>query len=255
MSWAAKRRFIILLIIGAVAAAFFIVVFFATLYKAPSCTDGVQNQNESGIDCGGPCSYLCTALEQPPTVLFTKAISNGTERTDIVALVENKNANAAAKSVPYKVQLYGADRVLIREISGTLDLPPGATVPVFLPNISSGKQVVSSAFFSITSSPKWFAVTTDSRIMPRVSNVRQSGTMETPRIEAILTNESVMVLTNVRAVVLVRSEQGSVIAASATIVPVIPAQGFSTATFTWNSAFPATPASIEVMPIIPLPDQ
>jgi len=26
-------------------------------YEAPTCQDGIKNQGESGIDCGGPCSY------------------------------------------------------------------------------------------------------------------------------------------------------------------------------------------------------
>jgi hypothetical protein len=254
MSWAARRRLIILLIVGALVVAFLASVSIATFYQTPSCTDGRQNQGESGVDCGGPCSYLCLADTQSPTVLFTKAVSNSAGRTDIVALVENKNATAAAKNIPYRVQLYGADRALVREISGTLDLPPGATVPVFIPGVSSGKQIVTGAFLTIDpSAPKWFALVSDTRIVPRVSNMNQTGTIDAPRVEAVLTNASVTTLTGVPAIVLVRNEQGGVIAASQTIVPIIPAQGSATATFTWDSAFPSTPASIEVVPMIPLP--
>ena len=254
MSWAARRRLIILLIIGALVVAFLASVSIATFYQTPSCTDDKQNQGESGVDCGGPCSYLCTADAQPPTVLFTKAVSNSAGRTDIIALVENKNAIAAAKNVPYRIQLYGADRTLLRELTGTLDLPPGATEPVFLPGVSSGKQIVAGAFLTIDpSAPKWFTLASDTRTMPRVSSTNQTGTRDAPRVEAVLTNASVTPLTGVRVIVLVRNQEGSVIAASQTIVPVIPAQGNATATFTWNSAFPDTPASIGVMPIIPLP--
>ena len=76
MSWAARRRFFILLILGAVVAAFIAILSIATLYKSPTCTDGVENQGEAGIDCGGPCSFLCTDLQHPPTVLFTKAFTD-----------------------------------------------------------------------------------------------------------------------------------------------------------------------------------
>src|SRR3989344_7202851 len=95
MSWAARRRFIILLIIGAVVVAFLTTVGIATFYDAPSCTDSKQNQDETGIDCGGSCSRICTAEAQPPTVLFTKAIQNGEGRVDVIAEIENKNADAA----------------------------------------------------------------------------------------------------------------------------------------------------------------
>ncbi len=254
MSWAARRRFFILLILGAVVVAFLAIISIATFYKAPSCSDGVQNQGETGIDCGGPCPYLCTAQEQPPTVLFTKALPNGAGRTDIIALVENKNADAAAQNIPYHLMLYGADQTLLGDIPGTLDLPPGATVPLYIPNVASGKQTVTNAFLEITASaPNWFLMASDPRIIPTVSNTTLGGSGTAPRIEATLTNRSVSVLTNVHAVVLVRGAGGNVIAASATVVPSIPAQGQATVLFTWNSAFPGVPLSIEVIPIVPLP--
>lgn len=255
MSWAARRRFIILLIAGAVAVAFLATILIATFYRAPSCIDGASNGDEVGIDCGGSCQYLCTEQAQPPTVLFTKALENGVGRIDVIASVENKNANAAAKDIPYRIILYGVNQLLIQEITGTLDLPPGATEPIYVAGISSGKQKVVNAFLNIDpSSPRWFAMNTDLRIMPIVSNTTQSGTSaDAPRIDAILSNPSVTPLTNVQVVVLVRGVKGDVMAASKTIIPVIPAQGKATATFTWNSAFPQAPASIEVVPIIPLP--
>lgn len=254
MSWAARRRFFILLIIGAVVVAFLIVVSIASFYKAPSCTDRVQNQEETGVDCGEPCAYLCREQQQPPTVIFTKAIQNGAGRIDVIAYIENKNHNAAAKDVPYSITLYGTGQALVQKVTGTVDLLPGASVPVFVPGISSGKQKVVNAFLNIdASAPRWFYMPVDTRVVPTVFNTKQSGATTTPRIEAVLTNSSITVLTNVKAIVLVHNDKGDVIAASATVVPVIPAQGQATATFTWNEAFSATPAVIEVVPIIPLP--
>lgn len=254
MSWAARRRFLVLLILGLIVAAFLTVVVISTVYKTPTCSDSVQNQNEAGIDCGGPCAYLCVADEQPPTVLFTKALTNAAGRVDIVASVENKNVSAAARNVPYQVMLYGPNQTLIQTFSGTVDLPPGARQTIFLPGVLTGNQTVVNAFFEIAStSPAWFALAFDPRIVPSVSDTTQSGSTDAPRVEAILANRSVRVLTNVRVIVLVRDVRKEVIAASQTIVPLIPAQNTAHATFTWNNAFPGIPASIEVVPVIPLP--
>ncbi len=254
MSWAARRRFIIALIIGGIGVGLLAAVFLVTFYKAPSCIDNVQNQDEGGIDCGGSCPYLCAAGQQPPTVLFTKALTNSTGRTDVIALVENKNPGVAAKNVPYRIAIYGTDRLLIQEVTGTLDLPPGATVPVFVPGIVSGKQVTASAFLSIeASSPRWFMMVSDPRIIPTVLNTKLGGTPEMPRFESVLINTSVIALTNVSAIILVRNDKGDVIAASSTVVPTIPAQGQATATFTWNNAFSSAFASVQVVPIIPMP--
>ena len=253
MSWAARRRFLILLIIGAVVVAFLMVVLIATFYKAPSCSDGIQNQGEAGIDCGGPCPYLCAAQELPPTVLFTQVLGNGAGRTDVIALVENKNLTSAARSVPYTILLYGSTGALIKTVTGTVDLPPGATVPVYVPGILSGKQTAARAFLNIDlSASQWFSMVVGAHVVPVVTNVGQSGTVSTPRIQATLENPGATDFTNVLAIVLVRSAAGDVIAASQTIVPSIPAQGQATAVFTWNSAFVSVPALIEVIPVIPL---
>ncbi len=254
MSWAALRRFIILALIGAVAAAFFALLSFVTFYKTPSCSDGVMNQGETGVDCGGPCPYLCASEVHAPTVLFTKAISNGTGRTDVVASIENINANAAAKGVPYTMTLYGANQIFVQQVTGTVDLPPASTVPVFIPGVSSGNQKAVQAFLTIDpAAPKWYRVANDTRIKPVVTNTTLGGTADAPRIDAVLNNASITVLSGVLVIVLVHDAQGEVIAASQTIVQVIPAQGQATATFTWNNAFPSEPAAIEVIPVIPLP--
>ena len=254
MNWAARRRFIILFIIGAVVVAFFATVSIATFYKAPSCSDGIQNQGEAGIDCGGPCPYLCVDQERPPTVLFTKAIPNGAGRTDVVASIENINATAAAKNVPYTVTLYGANQVFVQQTTGTIDLPPATTVPVFIPGISSGNQNITNVFLTIDPSTiQWFTMTNDSGSKPVVSNITLGGTTAAPRIDAILSNASVLTLSNVQVIVLVHNSQNEVIAASQTLLSRIPAQGQATATFTWNAAFSSVPAAIEVIPVIPLP--
>lgn len=254
MSWASRRRFIILLIVGAVAAAFLASIAIATLYKAPSCTDGIQNQSEAGVDCGGPCPYLCTDQVRPLTVLFTKAISNGNGRTDVVASIENENATAAAKNVPYTITLYGANHAFVQEVTGTVDLPPASTVPVFVAGITSGSQGSVQAFLTIEpSAPEWFTVASTPRTGPVVANTTLGGTASAPRIDAVLANASVTMLTNVSIIVLVHDDKGDVIAVSKTLVPTIPAQGQATATFTWNSSFSSVPAKIEVVPLTPLP--
>ena len=106
MTWAGKRKLIIIgvlvlvVIILAGAGGYF---FF---HKAPSCIDGIQNQNEEGIDCGGSCTYLCTASEAEPSVRFARTFSPLPGRTDVIAYVDNPNTNAAAKQAPYKIELY-----------------------------------------------------------------------------------------------------------------------------------------------------
>jgi hypothetical protein len=256
MSWAGRRRLVISIIVGAVVVAFLSILFISTLYKAPSCSDGIQNQGEEGVDCGGPCSNLCYDQEQQPTVLFTKAVDNGQGRLDAIAEVENPNSDAAAKEVAYTITFYDANQVPINPpASGMLDLPPNATVPVFIPGVATSNKAVAGAFLTIaTSSIQWFSMPLASApVAPVVLTPQLGGSSSAPRIQATLTNNSITPLTNIQAVVFVHDSTGNIIAASATVVPVVPAQGSATALFTWNAPFSGVPALIEVIPVTSLP--
>lgn len=251
MSWASRRRLIIFAIVVVVLAVPAALIFATVFHRAPTCNDRIQNQGESGVDCGGPCPYLCTADEQAPTVLFTKAFPGRVGATDVVAFVENKNPDAAARKVPYTVALYGAGNAFIQKVTGTFDLPPGATVPVFVPAISSGRQAVTAAFLSIDASQVRWYTARDTRILPKVSDTKLSGTADAPRIEATLSNDTAQPITDVTVVVVVRDTNDNVVGASKTIVPSVPAQGTKTVTFTWNAPFGGSPATIQVLPEVP----
>lgn len=254
MSWAGRRQLLTFVILGALAAGIIAVILISTVYHSPSCTDGVQNQGEQGPDCGGPCTALCTALEEPPTVLFTQAVPDGTGRADVIALVENKNATAAAKSVPYTLTLHGADHSVLQTLTGTLELPPGATVPVFIPALSIGNATLGAAFLTIDpTAVEWYALASDPRIVPTVSDITLSGSTGAPRIAAALTNPDVAPMTNVKVIVLVRDASGNAIAASQTVVPSIAANGQASAVFSWAVPFSGIPVSTEVLPLVPLP--
>ncbi len=176
MSWAAKRRFLILGTLGAVALIVVALALYAAFYHAPSCTDGIQNQGEQGIDCGGPCPYLCTALEQAPVVRFTQALPTPLGATDVLAYIDNPNRDAYARGVAYRVSLYAPDHTLAAPIiTGTVDLPPGATMPVFIPNIASGKSAVASAFLTLEPSAIIWQAGADTRIVPTVVNPLVGG--------------------------------------------------------------------------------
>lgn len=251
--WAAHRRMVVFLIVGAVVAAIVAIIAIAAFYKAPTCTDGKQNQDEVGVDCGGSCAYLCTAQAIEPTVLFASPLRTSKGRTDIIASVENKNISAAAKNVRYSVKLYTTNLSFIKEVIGTIDLPARSVVPVFIPNAVLGAEVTRAVFSIDTASLRWYTLESDPRIVPEVSRTALGGTTDAPRVEAVFTNPSITRLTNIRALALVYGANGNVIAASDTLLPTIPAQGDAAATFIWNDPFTSTPSRIEVTSVVPLP--
>jgi hypothetical protein len=252
MSWALRRRLIIIGLIAAVIALLGGVFYFTTVRSAPSCIDGKQNQGEEGIDCGGTCSYFCSASQAAPATRFVRAVSPSAGRTDVIAYIDNPNASSAASGLHYTIELYSPTNTIVAKKEGTVDLPPSSTVPVFVPNFFSGSATVARAFITFdTPTHLWYRYE-DARVVPKVSNIVLTGG-EMPRVRAIAVNATTVPLKNVVFIVTVFDETGDAIAASQTIAPSIPAQGSAPLVFTWPTPFLKPVGRIEVIPVIPLP--
>ena len=100
----------------------------------PSCTDGIQNQGETGVDCGGPCAPCSTGgCESFPDIIATRDLPNagwnneynvgGTGisgdgvlyfkldfdegNTDqVIGLSDNPTANANKNTINYGIRFY-----------------------------------------------------------------------------------------------------------------------------------------------------
>jgi len=249
-TWAEKRRFYI--IGGAVLMGLTLLlgVVFAVIYKVPSCADGKQNQDESGIDCGGSCQYLCSAAVEVPRVTFARAITtNG--RTDVIAYVENRNRTAEAKDASYTVEVFDEEGTLLGTRKGMLDLPARTTVPVFVPGIAPGTSFAPRAFITFDGDMKWRNVRDD---VPALSVGNASLVPgDHPRVIATLSNPSSTAVYDQEVVATVYGLEGLAIAASRTVVRSIDPSGSKEAVFTWLEPFPSEATRVEVRAVPELP--
>jgi hypothetical protein len=252
MSWAGKRQFLIISVVGAVVITAVALTAIAVFYKAPSCMDNTQNQGEEGIDCGGPCSTLCTASVTAPQVLFVRELSRLHGRTDVIAYIQNSNAAAAAKGVRFTITLYGPDNIIVAQKDGMADLPPKSTVPVFVPNFYSGEREVARAFLTFdTNSFSWYRYTDDRPVLSAKNIFLSAG--DAPRLTSDIFNPSALNLFRVPVVATIFDANNNAIAASATVLEVIPAMNSAQAIFTWPEALSAPAAKEEIIPLAPLP--
>ena len=124
VSWSTRRKS--LYIIGTMLVFLFALalpVWFVT-YKAPSCTDGLKNQGELGIDCGGPCSLLCKAHALDPIVRWQRAFKVKDGVYNALAYVENPNLDSGVRKISYRFKLYDSGNLLIYERQGSTFIPP-----------------------------------------------------------------------------------------------------------------------------------
>src|SRR3989344_3779712 len=115
-SWATKRRFMygggVILVLTLVVG----IVFWSIVYSAPTCSDGVRNGEEKGVDCGGACQRICTSDALNPIVLWSKVFNISGDVYSLVAYVENPNINSKNRRAKYQFKVYDTDNKLITVI-------------------------------------------------------------------------------------------------------------------------------------------
>ena len=245
--WAKKRRHMIETILTLVGVAIIAVVVIAVTYKAPSCSDQKQNQGETGIDCGGPCPYLCSVNETAPQVTFVRAVSPQPGRIDVIAYIENANADASVQNAKYTIELYNANEQVVAVKTGLINLPPASTVPLYISNFYNGRQRITSAFLSFDSTTVLWTRNTNRLQLPTPSNI-QIIDGATPKITASISNPTAFPLYNETVVATVFDAKNNAIAASQTVIPLLSSQGTSQIFFTWNQEFSSPPVRVEILP-------
>src|SRR3989338_10745670 len=146
-SWSQKRQFLVIAGALIAAAAFFGVSVFIAWYRAPSCFDKNQNQDERGVDCSGSCALLCPHETIAPIVHFVRVLPAGETVWNAVAYVENKNPTAGALGVPYVFKLYDADNLLAFERRGAAFIPPRSAFPIVEGGLRVGERIPTRATF------------------------------------------------------------------------------------------------------------
>jgi len=118
----AKQLIIILIFLFILSGFGFLV--YQLSRPAPSCSDGIQNQSEEGIDCGGPCLSCQLVYIEDIEVLWAKAMPSQGNFYDLVAQIKNPNPNYGSGQIPYQFEFYDSKNNLIgRSTDSTFILP------------------------------------------------------------------------------------------------------------------------------------
>lgn len=246
MSWAQRRKLIYL---GSLFVVFLLVVVlpaFLYFYRAPTCFDGKQNQDELGVDCGGVCSLLCPAQYVPLTVLWSRfsKVSDGVY--NVLAYIENPNIQAGANNLSYSFKLYDKAGVLLKERMGRTFTPANKIMAVFEAELLTGNNVPSRVEFSFTSPAIWIKENS-SEIGLSTSQSVISRADTAPRLSFVLTNNSTKQINNIEAIGIVYNNLGNTIAFSRTIVDSIQSGGSETVNFNWPKPFPESYTQTEII--------
>ena len=234
--WSTKRRFLyggsIVLILALIVGG----IFWKIIYRAPTCSDGIQNGGETGIDCGGSCQNLCTSDALTPIVLWSKIFNISGDVYTAVAYVENPNLNSKNPKASYRFSIFDAKNNLITTKEGQTSIPKGKKFAVFETGIVLKGVKPKSADFQFTSFAPWQKDTTkEPEITLQYSTL--TSTTTAPRITGTITNKSLQDISGVELEVLVLDGKENVVAASRSFVDNLLKRTTQDFVFTWPKPF------------------
>lgn len=201
------------------AALLFLIAFGiwnGTLKEPATCTDGIRNQNEIAVDCGGPCvscvikNLLPLREAGEPRVL---SLTDGRA----VALFEVKNPNTThhANSFSYDIVVRDLNKVKLESFSGTDTLFAGETRMLFEPKVSARANNIGSIEL-IFKDPEWRAAdefVPPSLVLSDIATEKDGGTV---RVSGTVRNESALIAREVRVLAIVYDQFGYELFASQT---------------------------------------
>ena len=224
-----------------------IVSAFFILYTPPTCQDGKQNQEEDGIDCGGPCLTVCGFEIINPIIHWSRVSKMMEGVYSATALVENPNVSAEAYSVPYILKLYDDEGLLVTEHIDKVFIPANKTFPIFSGGIDTGNRVPTKVIFEFTKNPNWLETAPDPEIF--IEDIQSFEKNGLPRVSATISNNSVYNIKNIEVIVLLLDNQDNLINSSKTFIDVIKKDSSEKVIFTWPAPFDREVTKVNIFPV------
>lgn len=250
MSWASRRR---------ASYAFGVFLFFFILIGVPvaywyftippTCEDGIQNQEETSIDRGGPCLLLDEGSLAPAPVLWARSFPVRDGSYSAVAYLQNANDGAGVREVSYRFSLYDSENVLVAEREGSTFIMPGGVTPVFESGIQTGNRKAVRTYFVYTEEHVWERMQDRSHIVV-INDKKISDTLTIPRVSASAINNSVRDIDDIHIIATVFDAAGNAFASSQTMMPKLKAGEKKDITFTWPDPFDISVSRIDIIPLV-----
>ena len=242
LTWARRRQLSYLFGL----TAFFGLVGLTTflIYRpAPTCFDGRQNQDETGLDCGGQCSTACVNEVSPLKVHWVRSLPISPGRYDLVALVENVNRDFGVRRQAYRFALYDKDNVLLTERFGETFVNPGEQFVIFESRLETEDREIGRAFLEFVESGQWEKISPVARTIELER--RDSVAQPKPLLHFSAANNGLAPVVNLEVVAVLSDINRNAFAASATVVDRLAPAQRRDLYFTWPDPFDSEPSYVD----------
>lgn len=216
-----------------------------------SCSDNIQNQQESEIDCGGPLCVSCELKHLNLQINEPVFFNAGQFKTTAVVKITNPSFNYNSKSFNYEFQVinkFGGAIATRSGLSGTSYISAGESKYLIAPAIDIDPRDVGRVVVNIPN-VAWDPKTNLTSYSLSFKNLKPTFNNKSPQISGILKNNSASSYRSISIVGVLFNKQGDVVNASATKLDHI--QSFGETPFTIFYPVMNNIAAIDVASISP----
>jgi Mg-chelatase subunit ChlD len=219
--------------------------YFLFFYNPATCFDGLQNNLEIGVDCGGACVRICAFTVTKPEIKWAESFRIIDGQYNALAYIENKNAEAATPELEYTFKLYDGED-LIASRRGSTILPPNSVYPIFEGRIMTANGRVPTKTVIELDEPDLWQPATIGRNQFRTLDIDLLSMDARPRLNVSIENTELVNSLNVEVVATIFNRAGDPLTASQTFIDSFPSRSTKDVVFTWPNSIAKTVRSCEV---------
>jgi hypothetical protein len=243
-----KRRIIIAIFITTFVGIIFLLL--QGFKAAPSCFDGIKNQDEKNIDCGGICEKNCLLVTKENLVVrYAGHVESGiANKYDVYGKVANPNNQLGSNKFNYEFKIKNAAGDIVAKRSGTSFILSGDEKYVIETNVET-EDIPVSVELEIGNT-EW--IEDDSYLeKPTLKIVNKdyseiSSGVNFSEATGLLKNESQFDFSSIKLRILLKDKTGEIIAINSTQISTVKAgenRGFRVV---WPGRFSGNVGNMEV---------
>jgi len=242
-----QKRINIILFYILLIAAFAGVIYFMTRPEM-TCTDGVKNQGEENVDCGGPCQACKTEIKKEKLVVKSvETVENDKGGQDVLIKIYNPNEKYGAKMFEYEIY-NGEENQNTHNYKGRNFILPKETKHIivngYVPQNNAGR-----IFVKLTDNIKWEKITKLKNpnlvIYNDKYNMQKTGNKYTT-ITGIVVNKSMADYRSVKVKGILRDVKGKLMGISYQTLDMLPSGGKRAFQIIFSMKFPNEVSTKEV---------
>lgn len=208
-----KKRVIVLLA-WIIFFGSIVYILYLIFSPAATCTDGIKNQAEKGVDCGGTCApCLDESQTKDITIKEVGVALGGNDTYDVASKITNPNDVFGASSFHYVFTLKDANGKVVGKKEGDNFLLPADSKYVAELGIVTENKVVPASVDFVVSNIKWAKLENIGKPQIGVYNKNFGANTagEGSEADGLIRNQSGYDLGKIFIVVILRSEKGAIV--------------------------------------------